>query len=117
MSIRREIADLLFPISHRQDRDLDGYIGMAAQFLTPFCTVHESLSSYRIHANNMGGLTEPTPQRLRYELHLIELRTATLKQFVSERLGEELAGRIALEDNPQYLQAALKLLAIESADR
>jgi hypothetical protein len=54
---------------------------------------------------------------LRYELHLIELRTATLKQFISDRLGEELAGRIALEDNPQYLQAALKLLAIESADR
>jgi glycosyltransferase involved in cell wall biosynthesis len=117
MSIRREIADLLFPISQRQDRDLDGYIGMAAQFLTPFCLVHEPLSSYRIHANNMGGLTEPTPRRLRYELHLIELRTATLKQFVSDRLGEELAGRIALEDNPQYIQAALKLLAIESADR
>ena len=92
MSIRREIADLLFPIPQRQDRDLDGYIGMAAQFLTPFCIVHEQLSSYRIHANNMGGLTEPTPQRLRYELHLIELRTATLKQFVNKRLGEKLAG-------------------------
>jgi glycosyltransferase involved in cell wall biosynthesis len=117
MSIRREIADLLFPIPERQDRDLDGYIGMAAQFLAPFCIVHEPLSSYRIHAHNMGGLTEPTPQRLRYELHLIELRTATLKQFLSKCLGEELAARIALEDNPQYLQAALKLLAIENTDR
>jgi glycosyltransferase involved in cell wall biosynthesis len=116
MSIRREIADLLFPIPQHQDRDLDGYVGMASQFLAPFCIVHEPLSSYRIHASNMGGLTEPSPQRLRYELFLIKLRTATLKQFVSKRLGEELAGRIALEDNPQYLQAALKLLAIESAD-
>jgi glycosyltransferase involved in cell wall biosynthesis len=117
MSLRREIADLLLPVPRRQDRDLDGYLGMAAQFLAPFCVVHEPLSSYRIHTTNMGGLTEPTPQRLRYELHLIELRTATVKQFVSERSGEEVAGRISLEDNPQYLQAALKLLAIESADR
>jgi len=117
MSFRREIADLVFPIPQRQDRDLDGYVGMASQFLTPFCVVQEPLSSYRIHANNMGGLTEPTPKRLRYELHLIELRTDTLKQFVGKRLGEELAVRIVLEDNPQYIQAALKLLAIESADR
>jgi glycosyltransferase involved in cell wall biosynthesis len=117
MSLRRDIADLLFPIPQRQDRDLDGYLGMAAQFLAPFCVVHEPLSHYRIHANNMGGLTEPTPQRLQYELHLIELRSATLKEFVGKRLSDELASRIAVEDNPQYLQAALKLLAIESADR
>jgi glycosyltransferase involved in cell wall biosynthesis len=117
MSMRRDIADIMFPIPQRQDRDLDGYVAMASQFLTTICVIHDKLSSYRIHANNMGGLTEPTPQRLQYELHLIELRTSHVKEFVKQRFGEEFAEQIVLEDNPQYIQAALKLLAIERTDR
>jgi hypothetical protein len=117
MSLRREIAELLFPIPGCQDRDLDGYVAMAAQFLAPICAIREQLSSYRIHGNNMGGLTEPTQQRLRYELKLIELRTSNVREFARQRFGEAFAGRIALDDNPQYIQAALKLLAIERADR
>jgi glycosyltransferase involved in cell wall biosynthesis len=113
MSIRREIADLLFPIPAIQDRDLDGYIAMASQFLTPICVIHEQLSSYRLHGNNMGGLTEPTPQRLRYELHLIGLRTSNVKEFVRQRFGEIFAKQILIEKNPQYIQATLKLHAIE----
>jgi glycosyltransferase involved in cell wall biosynthesis len=117
MSMRREIARLVFPIPERQSRDVDGYLGMVTQFLAPVALIHEALSGYRIHGNNMGGLTEPTPERLRYELHLIELRTANVKQFVGDRLGSGIARRIVIEDNPQYIQAALKLLAIEKADR
>jgi hypothetical protein len=71
------------------------------------------LSSYRIHGNNMGGLTEPTSERLRYELHLISLRTSNVKEFVRQRFGEEFAGQIVMKQNPQYIQAALKLHAIE----
>jgi glycosyltransferase involved in cell wall biosynthesis len=113
MSIRKEIADKIFPIPSIQDRDLDGYVAMVSQFLTPICVIHEQLSSYRIHAKNMGGLTEPTPQRLRYELHLIKLRTRNVKEFVRQHFGEIFARQIAVEKNPQYIQAALKLHAIE----
>jgi glycosyltransferase involved in cell wall biosynthesis len=117
MSFRRDIAEILFPVPSCQDRDLDGYFAMASQFLTPICAVREQLSSYRIHGENMGGLTEPTRQRLRYELQLIEVRTSNVKEFARQRFGKAFAGRIALEDNPQYIQTALKLLAIEREDR
>lgn len=113
MSLRREIAEQLFPIPHIQDRDLDGYVAMAAQFLTPICVIPEQLSSYRLHGGNMGGATEPTPQRLRYELHLIQLRTTNVKEFLRERFGEMFAAQIVMENNPQYIQAALKLHAVE----
>jgi glycosyltransferase involved in cell wall biosynthesis len=116
MSIRRDISDALFPIPPYQQRDLDGYVAMASQFLAPICVLDEQLSSYRVHAGNMGGLTEPTLQRLRYELQLIELRTSNVKHFVKQRYGEQFAERIVLEDNPQYIQAALKLLAIGRAE-
>ena len=116
MSIRRDIGDILFPVPARQERDLDGYLAMAAQFLAPICVVSEKLASYRIHGENMGGLTSPTPDRLRYELSLISARTCTLKEFVSEQFSESHAARIVLEDNPHYIQAALKLLAIETVD-
>src|ERR1700722_5834872 len=117
MSIRREIGDILFPVPTRQERDLDGYLAMASQFLAPICIIHEQLASYRIHGDNMGGLTQPTPQRLRYELHLIATRTATVKEFLRQRFGEDCAVQIVPENNPQYIQAALKLLAVEAGDR
>jgi len=116
MSMRREVSDNLYPIPASQRNDLDGYAAMACQFLAPICVIHEQLSRYRIHGSNLGGLTEPTPQRLRYELQIIRMRTSNLREFVGQRFGNEFAGLIELEDNPQYIQAALKLLAIESAD-
>lgn len=112
MSFRREVLELLMPMPARQTRDADGYLGMAAQFLSPFIRIAEPLAGYRVHGNNMGGLTDPTPQRLRYELDLITERTATLKEFVAERFTEFYSRRLHVEDNPQYLQAALKLHAI-----
>jgi hypothetical protein len=117
MSMRREIAEMVFPITDRQPRDVDGYLGMVNQFLSPMLLIDRPLGYYRVHGDNMGGLTEPTPDRLRYELKLIEMRTANVKDFVANRFGPAVAGRITLEDNPQYIQAALKLLAIEKTDR
>ncbi|HEX8324151.1 MAG TPA: glycosyltransferase family 2 protein [Tepidisphaeraceae bacterium] len=118
MSFRREVIDLLMPLPPEQVRDADGYLGMAAQFLTPFAVIDAKLSGYRVHGNNMGGLTEPTPKRLHYELMLIGDRTANLKAFVAARFGPEIAMRLHIEDNPQYLQAALKLAAVgDRADR
>ena len=117
MSMRREIAEAVFPIPAEQRRDVDGYLGMVMQFLTPFLLIDQPLAGYRVHGNNMGGLTEPTPKRLRYELRLIEERTANLKNFLQARYGDAVADRLSIEQNPQYIQAALKLLAIEKAHR
>ena len=117
MSMRREIANVVFPIPAEQHRDVDGYLGMVTQFLTPFLLIEQPLGSYRVHGNNMGGLTEPTPERLRYELQLIEQRSANVKTFLRTRFGDIVADRVSIEQNPQYIQAALKLLAIEKADR
>ena len=66
-----------------QKRDADGYLCMAAQFLSPFAVIDAKLAGYRVHGNNMGGLTEPTTERLAYELMLIGDRTATLKTLVA----------------------------------
>jgi len=116
MCFRREVLDELMPIPAMQPRDADGYLGMAAQFLTPFVRVDEKLAAYRVHGKNMGGLTEPTPQRLQYELELIGQRTATLRWFLAGRFGELYSQQIRKEDNPQYIQAALKLHAVSRVD-
>ena len=116
MSFRREVVDLLMPMPAEQQRDADGYLGMAAQFLSPFATIDERLSGYRVHGSNMGGLTEPTPKRLQYELSLILGRTKTLTAFVANHFGEGVSRRLHVEDNPQFLQAALKFAAIGGRD-
>ena len=116
MSFRRAVLDALMPIPAEQRRDVDGYLGMGAQFLAPFVRIDKRLADYRIHGSNMGGLTEPTPARLRYELTLIRERTTTLCRFVSDRFGAAAAARLSTESNPQFIQAALKLLAIGDAD-
>ncbi len=113
MSFRREVLAALMPLPPEQRRDCDGYLGMAAQFLTPFVTIDDALSDYRVHGSNMGGLTEPTPQRLHYELTLIAGRTATLRQFLAARFGQAYADRVRVTDNPQFVQAALKMHAVD----
>lgn len=118
MSFRREVIDGLMPMPPEQKRDADGYLGMAAQLLTPFVRIDAKLAGYRVHGHNMGGLTEPTPKRLHYELTLIRDRTANLKAFIATRFGPDIAMRLHIEDNPQYLQAALKLASVGNrADR
>ena len=115
MAFRRQVLDQIMPILPQQRRDADGYLGMVAQFLTPFVRIDQRLASYRVHGNNMGGLTAPSAERLRYELTLITERTATLKHYLAENFGEACAAGIRLIDNPQYVQAALKMHAVGSA--
>ena len=116
MGFRREVIDALMPMPAEQRRDADGYLGMAAQFLSPFAVVDQKLAGYRVHGSNMGGLTEPTPKRLQYELSLILGRTKTLTAFIANRFGEGVSRRLHVEDNPQFLQAALKFAAIGGRD-
>ena len=113
LSFRRAVLDQLMPIPTTQRRDVDGYLGMAAQFLTHFATVDAPLADYRVHGRNMGGLTDPTPGRLHYELTLIAERTDTLAAFLADRFGGAYAAAVRLADNPQFVQAALKLHAID----
>ena len=115
LSFRREVLDELMPLPASQPSDADGYLCMAAALLAEVVRVDAALSGYRVHGGNMGGLTEPTPERLRYELTLIRRRTATLKAFVGGRFGRDVAARLSASDNPQYVQAALKLLAVDPA--
>ena len=115
LSFRREVLAALMPLPPQQRRDADGYLGMAAQFLTPFTVVDAPLADYRVHGTNMGGITEPTPARLHYELTLIAERTATLKSFLAARFGPAVADSIRMADNPQFVQAALKLHAVDPA--
>ena len=115
LSFRREVLDQLMPLPASQPRDADGYLCMAAAFLTPLARVDELLAGYRVHGTNMGGLTAPTPARLRYELGLIRTRTDNLKAFLADRFGGDFAASLRADDNPQHVQAALKLAAVDAA--
>ncbi len=115
MSFRRDVLAAMMPIPAGQRRDCDGYLGMAAQYLTPFAVVDAPLTGYRVHGTNMGGMTDPTPDRLGYELTLIAERTATLNRFLAERFGPAAAG-VRVDDNPQFVQAALKMHAVDPAN-
>ena len=115
LSFRREVLDGLMPLPVAQPSDADGYLCMAAAFLTPLARVDDRLGGYRVHGTNMGGLTAPTPARLRYELGLIRTRTDNLKTFLADRFGRDFAGRVDTRDNPQYVRAALKLAAVDPA--
>jgi glycosyltransferase involved in cell wall biosynthesis len=114
LSFRKEVLAELMPIwtGRPNAGDADGHLTMLAQFLTHFVALDGRFSSYRVHGNNMGGLTAPTFDRMQYELKLIRERTDSMRKFVSNRFGQSLSEELRIQDNPQFIQAALKLHAI-----
>lgn len=57
--LRREVADILFPIDEELFRSMaDGYIATLAPIFTTVDFVPKVLSLYRLHGNNLTGLGE-----------------------------------------------------------
>ncbi len=70
VSLRRDVAKLVFPLSERQKGHADGLVATSAALLAPVAFLNEILGTYRVHGDNLWATgcvdtpREPSPENL-----------------------------------------------------
>ncbi|UCD37615.1 MAG: glycosyltransferase family 2 protein [Fidelibacterota bacterium] len=113
ISVRNEIAELVFPIPEYLSRAPDAYAFNTAIFLTQVVAIPQVLGDYRWHGKNICAGKIPNFELL---TGLIDVR-AKLHQavvaFLTSRFGREVARCVRLEDSESYRKLLLWLYVFE----
>ncbi|GAB1545542.1 hypothetical protein NUACC21_82180 [Scytonema sp. NUACC21] len=100
LSIRREVAQLIFPMNEAFTRNADSLIFRLAPFVTEIGSVSEVLSKFRLHGANLTSFTSLTANILEREHETAKRVHQEQKQFLKKIYGPEVAQRLAgLEAN------------------
>ncbi len=115
ISIRREVADLVFPIP--EDFKLghaDTFMCGASQFLTEFVAIPSVLGQYRLHGQNVSGRVKPTAESVRYDAVYNEKTVHHIKYFLSQNFDPRVACAVSREDSIYwYWEQLLGLFTLE----
>ena len=113
ISLRREVAELVFPLPERLRRGADEYITRSAQFVTPVAATSEALALYRIHGSNTTGLWSADPRALRGFIEDNVKLTHACRDFLARVYDSDIATCLHDEDRPSYWEARLGLRIVE----
>jgi glycosyltransferase involved in cell wall biosynthesis len=112
ISIRRGVAEMVFPIRSTSRRVGDAFIHFPAAYLTNVCALSETLAEYRCHE---GSMTRKADSKARQVAALIteyeEVFSINLR-FVQDHFGNAVATRLKLTDSQDYLELVLRYLAL-----
>ncbi len=119
LSLRREVADVLFPLPLIfRRRGADGYIARASQFVTRVAASPAALTLYRIHGTNTTGLWSADEDSLRGFIDDNVKITAACRDFLRRVYDNDVAERLRDEERPSYWEArlGLRIVAPESPE-
>lgn len=113
LSIRREIADELFPLPPDLGGFGDAFIQGTSQLLTRIDGIPEPLTLYRIHGANDSGSLRPGLAEVTAQAEGRRRTFGFIRDYVASRWGEDVARQLHLEDIPSYWEylAALYVLS------
>ncbi|MGC4049647.1 MAG: glycosyltransferase [Paludibaculum sp.] len=109
LSLRREIADRVFPIPPCFRQIADGFVSRAAALLACIAPINQILADYRIHSNNLTGIHVSSVEGLRKQVRLASLLITELCLWVESNLGTHLEPESILRTNSDYLESHLAL--------
>ncbi|MGE5111009.1 MAG: glycosyltransferase family 2 protein [Acidobacteriaceae bacterium] len=112
IAIRRQVAELVFPLNSNWPGAADAFVQYPAAFLTGVCVAHGARSLYRWHGANMTASFKTKAERLAWSLKEYEEVFAVNQQFVQVALGSQYSVQIKLTDNQQYVELAARYLAV-----
>jgi glycosyltransferase involved in cell wall biosynthesis len=116
ISIRREVAQAVFPIQSNSRRVGDAYIHYPAAFLTNVCNVSAVLGEYRCHDRSMTWASRSKAQQSSAFLLEYEEVFSTNQQFVARQFGSVEAAMLRLIDSQEYLEHVLKYIVLGELD-
>lgn len=91
LSLRREVADNIFPLNPEFVRNADSLIFRCAPFITVIGSVSEPLSKFRLHGANTTSFTNLTADFLKKEQNTLERIHQEQKVFLRKKYGEKIA--------------------------
>lgn len=112
ISLRREVADQLFPVPEYLRWFGDVYIAGSAQYLTEFAALPDHLAQYRVHGANASGFDSPTAHSLVSNADHIELTFMAIHSFLNLKFGDAIANRLGMEESLQWYWENLLALYI-----
>lgn len=95
LSIRREIAEKIFPLNEAFTRNADSLIYRFAPFITVIGAEKEVLSKFRLHGSNTTSQTILTVDMLEREQNTFERVYQEQKQFLTNVYGEQIAQQLS----------------------
>ncbi|MGI8502901.1 MAG: glycosyltransferase [Hassallia sp.] len=114
LSIRREVAEYIYPLNEAFVRNADSLIFRFAPFITVIGSVHEALSKFRLHGLNTTSQASLTQEFLEKEQLTLERVHQEQKLFLSKVYGSKIAqsltelNRSAAVCHDRYLLARFK---------
>ncbi|MGB6297661.1 MAG: glycosyltransferase [Rivularia sp. (in: cyanobacteria)] len=94
LSIRREIAEKIFPLNEAFTRNADSLIFRFAPFITVIGAEKEALSKFRLHGSNTTSAAILTVDMLEREQITFERIYQEQKQFLTNVYGEQIANQL-----------------------
>jgi glycosyltransferase involved in cell wall biosynthesis len=116
LCIRREVADLIFPINEEFVRNVDTVVSNFAVFVTVIVPVPEVLNMYRLHGTNLTGTSSITADLLEREMNVSKCIYQELKQFLTNFYGTKVAEKLTdLEFRLMYCHNRYLLTRLKDA--
>lgn len=94
LSIRKEVASLIFPINEALKRHVDGLIIFLTLLVTEVRAVPEVLTKFRLHGANTTSLETVTADSMERSLVALERIHQEQKQLLQKVYGTEVAERL-----------------------
>lgn len=91
LCVRREVANLIFPINEMFVRNVDTVLTNLAVFTTVIVPVPEVLNMYRLHGANLTGTSSLTADIIERELNVSKQIHQEVRQFLKKFYGAEVA--------------------------
>jgi glycosyltransferase involved in cell wall biosynthesis len=94
LSIRREVAELIFPINETMKRHVDGLIIFLALLVVEVRAIPEVLSKFRLHGANTTSVAAITADSLGRSIAALELVHQQQKQLLEKIYGAAIAEKL-----------------------
>jgi glycosyltransferase involved in cell wall biosynthesis len=118
LCIRREVAQLIFPLNETFTRNADSLIFRCAPFVTEIVPVSEVLSKFRLHGANLTSFTSFTADLLVQGLETAKRIHQEQKQFLRKIYSAELAESLVdLEANAWHYHDRYLLAQFQNAPK
>ncbi|MBW4630345.1 MAG: glycosyltransferase [Iphinoe sp. HA4291-MV1] len=118
LSVRRKVADLIFPMNEAFTRNADTLISYLAPLITVIIPVPEVLTKFRLHGSNITSSKSYVLKDFERDVRNWERTHQEQKQLLSRAYGKDVAEKLTgLENSVKYLHFRYVAMRLKQVPR